>query len=183
MGKNILILTGSPRHNGNSGLLAEAFANGAQSVGHVVTKFDTTRKDISGCTACKACWSNGKPCVIEDDFNKLFPLLEAADVLAFATPLYWFSFPAQIKAAMDRMYCYLGENCKRPLKIKESLLMVCGADDDVKIFAGITMTYQEIVHYMEWADKGMLVIPSVSEKGAIKETDALVRAEELGKSL
>jgi multimeric flavodoxin WrbA len=181
--KHILILTGSPRRNGNSDKMADAFIKGARSVGHEITKFETTRKTIGGCIACKTCWSKGKPCSFQDDFDELGPLLEAADVIVFSTPLYWFSFPAQIKAAIDKMYAYVGKSCKRPLKIRESLLFVCGADADMKMFDGIIATYREIAHYMKWEDKGVLAIPKVNEKGDIEATDALVKAEELGKSL
>ena len=181
--KNILVLTGSPRRNGNSDRMADAFIIGAQSVGHEVIKFETARKDISGCKACKTCWSKGKPCSFQDDFEELAPLLEAADVIVFSTPLYWFSFPAQIKVAIDKMYAYTGKGCKHPLKIKESLLMVCGADEGMRIFDGIIATYREIAHYMKWEDKGVLAVPKVNEKGDIDATDALVKAEEHGKSL
>ena len=181
--KNILVLTGSPRRNGNSDRMADAFIKGAISVGHEVIKFEASRKDIDGCKACKTCWSKGKPCSFQDDFDELAPLLEAADVIVFSTPLYWFSFSSQIKAAIDKMYAYMGKNCKRPLKIKESLLLVCGADEGMKIFDGIIATYREIAHYMKWEDKGVLAVPKVNEKGDIEATDALVKAEEYGKSL
>ncbi len=181
--KNILVLTGSPRRNGNSDRMADAFIKGALSVGHEVTKFETAKKEIGGCKACKTCWSKGKPCSFRDDFDELAPLLEAADVIVFSTPLYWFGFTAQIKSAIDRMYAYIGKSCKRPLKIKESLLLVCGADDEMKIFDGIIATYKEIAHYMKWEDKGVLAVPKVNEKGDIGATDALVKAEGYGKSL
>jgi multimeric flavodoxin WrbA len=181
--KNILVLTGSPRKSGNSDRMADAFIKGALSVGHEVTKFETARMTIGGCKACKTCWSNGNPCSFQDDFYDLAPLLESADVIVFSTPLYWFSFSAQIKAAIDKMYSYVGKNCKRPLKIKESILLVCGADEGMKIFDGIISTYREIAHYMEWEDRGVLAVPKVKEKGDIEATDALMRAEEYGKSL
>jgi multimeric flavodoxin WrbA len=163
--------------------MADAFIEGALSVGHEVTKYETAKKEISGCKACKTCWSKGKACSFEDDFDELGPLLEAADVIVFSTPLYWFSFPTQLKAAIDKMYAYVGKNCKHPLKIKESLLLVCGADGDMKIFDGIIATYKEIAHYMKWEDKGVLAVPKVNEKGDVEATDALVKAAELGKTL
>ncbi|OGO77092.1 MAG: flavodoxin [Clostridiales bacterium GWB2_37_7] len=181
--KNILLLTGSPRRNGNSDRMADAFIKGVLSAGHKVTKFETARKDISGCRACKTCWSKGKPCSFQDDFDELAPLLEAADVIVFCTPLYWFSFSTQIKAAIDKMYAYVGKSCKRSLNIKESLLLVCGADEDMEVFDGIRATYQGIAHYMKWEDKGVLAVPKVNEKGAIEATDALVKAEALGLAL
>ncbi|MCO1603887.1 flavodoxin family protein [Desulfosporosinus nitroreducens] len=181
--KNILVLTGSPRKNGNSDRMANAFIQGALSVGHEVVKFESARKEIDGCKACKTCWKKGKPCSFDDSFNELAPLLEAADVLVFSTPLYWFGFPAQIKAAIDKMNAYLVDNCKTPLKIKGSLLLVCGGDEGMKIFDGIITTYRQIASYMKWEEKGVLAVPNVSEKGDIEATDALLKAEEYGKSL
>ncbi|HYF82990.1 MAG TPA: flavodoxin family protein [Clostridia bacterium] len=181
--KNILVLTGSPRRNGNSDRMGDAFIQGALSAGHEVTKYETARKVISGCKACKTCWSKGTPCSFNDDFDELASLLEAADIIAFVTPLYWFGFPAQIKAAIDKMYAYVGKNCKHPLKIRKSLLLVCGADEGMKIFDGIIATYNEIAHYMKWESRGVLAVPKVNEKGDIEATDALVKAEEFGKSL
>lgn len=181
--KNILIVTGSPRNNGNCDRMAEAFLKGALSAQHNVTIFNAGRKEISSCKACNKCWSNGKPCIYQDGFNELAPLLESADVIVFATPLYWFSFPAQIKTAIDKMYAYLCDRSKQPLKIKESILLVCGADDDPGIFDGIKASYEQIAHCMKWEDKGILAVTKVSEIGDIDKTDALERAERLGKSL
>lgn len=181
--KNILVLTASPRKNGNSERMADAFIKGALSNGHKVTKFETSNKEIHGCKACETCWSKGKPCSFQDDFDELAPLLEEADAIVFSTPLYWFSFPAQVKAAIDKMYAYVSKSCNRPLKIKESLLLVCGADEDMKMFDGIIASYREIVHYMNWKEKGVLAVPKVNEKGDIEATDALIKAEEYGRSL
>lgn len=183
MRKNILVLTGSPRRKGNSDALADAFIKGALSNGHDVARFDTARYKIAGCTSCKTCWSKGKPCSLDDDFEKLAPLLEAADTIVFATPLYWFGFPAQLKAAIDRLYPYIKEVGKDRLKIKESLLLVCAADDYSSLFDGIIATYKEIAQYMDWANKGVLTITGVLDKGDIEETDALIKAEEYGKTL
>lgn len=181
--KNILVLTGSPRKNGNSDRMANAFTKGALSVGHEVIKFETARKKINGCKACGTCWVKGKPCSFQDDFDELAPLLEAADVIVISTPIYWFSFPACIKAAIDKINAYLKENCKHHLKIRESVLLVCGADEGMKIFEGIITTYRQIINYMKWEDKGVLAVPNVKEKDDIERTNALIRAEELGRSI
>jgi len=181
--KNILVLTGSPRRNGNSDKLAEAFMAGAFSKGHEVKRFDAARKKIGGCIACKACWKKDRPCSFQDDFNELAPMLEAADVLVFATPIYWFNFPAQLKAVIDKMNAYLGKDCKRPLKIRESFLLTCGADEGEEIFEGITVTYRQIVKYMGWEDRGILAVPGVSVKGDIDRTDAIAEAEGYGGSI
>ena len=163
--------------------MANAFIKGAQSAGHDVTKFETAHKKIGGCKACKTCWSTGRPCTFQDDFDELAPLLESADVLVFATPIYWFSFPAKLKAVLDKMNAYLSPDCNRPLKIKESLLLVCGADEGLEIFDGIIATYRAIVRYMKWENRGVLTVPNVTEKEDIESTHALIAAEQLGKSL
>ena len=181
MAKNILVLTGSPRKDGNSDRMAEAFIRGAQSAGHHAEKFETAFHAVQGCHACRACWSRGNACIVQDGFRKLEPLLEEADAIVFATPLYWFGFSAQLKAAIDKMNAYTVAACPLPLKIKECALMVCGADDEESSFAAIKENYRSIAKYMKWTDRGMLVIPGVSEKGDIDKTDALQRAEELGK--
>ncbi len=181
--KNVLVLTGSPRKNGNSDRMAEAFIKGAVSVGHEAIKFETAAKKIGGCKGCQKCWSNDQPCVHRDDFDQLAPLLEGADVLVFCTPLYWFTFSAPLKAAIERIYAYLRDNRHRSLKIKESYLFVCGADPQLKIFDGISATYREIVSYLKWTDRGILAVPKVSEVGDIEHTDALFQAEELGKKV
>ncbi len=183
MGKHILVLTGSPRKGGNSDMLADAFIKGAQAAGHDAVKFATADKKIGGCRACETCWSKNTACSIQDDFTELEPLLENADILVFATPLYWFGISSHLKAAIDKFYAYAVPGCKRPLKIKESLLLICGADEDLSIFTGATETYKGIVDYMKWQDKGILAVPKVSAKGDIIHTDALNQAEKLGAGL
>lgn len=179
--KNILVITGSPRMEGNSDLMADAFIKGAKAKGHKVTKFETAGKSIAGCRACDKCWSQGNACVFRDDFSELEPLVETADVLVLVSPLYWFSMSAQIKAAIDRLYAYDAPNCLRPLNIKESILLTCAAGSEV--FDGIISTYKYIVNYLKWKDAGILAVPNVQEKGDILKTDALLQAELLGEKI
>lgn len=183
MAKNILVLTGSPRKKGNSDRLADAFIRGAESAGHNTVKFEAGLKKIGGCKACKACWSKGEACIIKDDFSELEPLLEEADVIVFCTPLYWFAMSSQIKAAIDRMNSYLADNCPRPLHIKESVLLICGADTEPDIFSGAIETYRNMADYMKWRDRGIIAVPGVPKKGDIDGTEGLIEAEELGKTI
>ena len=181
MPKNILILTGSPRKGGNSDLLAEAFIAGARQAGHTTVKYATAQKNIKGCKACKTCFSKGVACSFADDFNELAPLVEQADMVVFATPLYWFSFSVQLKAAIDKFYSFLIG--KKTLKIKECVLLVCGVAQDEAEYEGIIKSYELIAHYQGWTDRGIIIVPGVNEKGDILKTDGLKRAEALGKSL
>lgn len=179
--KNILVLTGSPRKNGNSDLLAAAFIKGLETNGHTVSKFEAGKKKILGCIACRKCYSRGQACVFDDGFNELAPLMENADMLVLATPLYWFAFPAQIKAAFDKLYALIvGE---RNIKIKESVMLVCAETDDMTDFEGIVRTYELTNRYMKWESRGMMLVPNVNNAGDILQTDALQQAEELGRAL
>lgn len=182
MSKNILVITGSPRKNGNSNTLAEAFAKGARAKGHTVTIFDAS-KDIGGCKACDTCWSKGRACSFTDGFTNLEPLLEQADALVLATPLYWFGFSAQIKAAFDRLYAYMSSKALRPLKIKETALLVCAGDtiaDYPYLFDGIVHSFEGMMRYLKWDSRGVISVPGVFGKGEILQTDALEKAERLG---
>ena len=178
MKKSILVLTGSPRVGGNSDLLADAFIEGAANAGHDVIKCAVGKKNIMGCKACDTCYSKGKPCSFDDDFNSIAPLMEKADVIVFITPLYWFTFSTQLKAAIDKMYSFIIG--RKELKIKESLLLVCGEDDDESAFDDIISTYKRIANYQKWTDRGQLIVPDVLNKGDILSTKYLILAEKMG---
>ncbi len=182
MKKTILVLTGSPRKGGNSSMLADAFTQGAQAAGHDVLRFDAGITLVNGCRGCDACWSKGEPCVFDDGFSTLVPMLEAADALVFATPLYWFGFSAQLKSAIDKFNAYTKERCPRPLKIRECFLMACAADDEPGLFDALVANYRHIASYMNWRSRGVLTVPGVSDKGDITSTNALAKAEAFGKS-
>lgn len=180
MSKRILVLTGSPRKGGNSDLMAEAFINGAIKAGNVVERFDTGSHIIKPCRACDGCFQNGKACVVDDDFNRLAPLLFTCDVIAFVTPIYWYSFPATIKAAIDKFYSLIvGEKVST---IKEAMLLTCGELDE-PVFDGLKKSYELLLADREWIDCGQLIVPNVNKKGDILHTNALLKAEEMGKSL
>lgn len=181
MKKNILVLTASPRKGGNSDLLADAFIEGAQSKGHIVTKCETAEKMIGGCHACETCFSTGKACSFDDDFNEIAPLLAKADVLVFATPVYWGSYPTQIKAAIDKMYSFCV--AEKPLKIKETVLLTCAQMEDISVFDGVKFTYNYIANFFGWTDRGCIAIPGVKNPGDIIETTALHEARALGNAI
>ncbi len=178
MKKKILVLTGSPRKNGNSDRMAEAFIKGAQSAGHEVVKIVADSKNIKGCKACDACYSKGAACVFNDDFNEIAPHLESADAIAFITPLYWYTFPVQLKAVIDKFYAF--SHTQRPSNIKESYLLACAGDKEETAFEGLVKSYEHIAGYQKWQQKGQLLVAGVYEVGEIDATDALARAEKMG---
>lgn len=180
---NILVLTGSPRKNGNSEMLADAFIKGAKAKGHAVNKFNAGTKVIGGCKACDTCWSKGNACSFKDDFAELEPLLEQADMIVYVSPVYWWAMTAQIKAAIDRMYAYGSDKALRPLKIKKAALLLCAEDTDQGVFGAAVESHRQILGYLGWESAGMILVPGVHGKGDIEKTGALKKAEDLGLSL
>lgn len=178
MSKKILVLTGSSRKGGNSDLLADAFMKGAKAAGHEITKFECGHKNIKPCIACNACYSKEGACTFGDDFNELAPLLEQSDMIVLATPMYWFTFPAQLKAGLDKMYALLIGG--RQSSIQESMLLACGECEDQSDYEGLIKTYQKIASYQKWKDEGILVASGVLDKGDILKTDFLEKAEQMG---
>ena len=101
MSKKVLILSTSPRRSSNSEALAEAFADGARAAGHEVELISLRVKDLLFCQGCFACQKTGK-CVIKDDMQEIVPKMEQADVLVFATPIYYYEMSGQMKTLLDR---------------------------------------------------------------------------------
>lgn len=100
----ILILAGSPRMESKTNKLAEIFARSCKEKGndaiiHYVRSFDE-----QPCIACNRCFTDGKACVINDDFNVVAELMEDADILYFFVPMYWTWVPAPMKNVIDHFY-------------------------------------------------------------------------------
>ena len=101
MGKKVLILSTSPRAGGNSETLADEFMRGAAEAGHDVKKICLYDKKINFCKGCLACQATRK-CVIHDDAETIVAQMKQADVLAFATPIYFYEMSGQMKTLLDR---------------------------------------------------------------------------------
>lgn len=174
--KHIILLTGSPRKNGNSSALAEAFFKTAEQNGHKLTRIDAAELDIKGCTACETCYQSGKACSFDDDFNKIAPAIEQADAVVLVTPLYWYTFPAKLKAIIDKFYAfYIG---KRGVGHKECALMVC-CEGEAEPMEGIRFSYKHTIDLLEWTSIGEALVPLVHEIGDIHKTDGLAQAQAL----
>jgi len=101
MSKKVLILSGSPRKNGNSDLLCDEFMKGALESGNEAQKIRVAEKNIGFCRACYACKETGV-CAIKDDMAEVLQKMIDADVIVLASPVYFYSVDAQLKALIDR---------------------------------------------------------------------------------
>lgn len=101
MSKNILVISTSPRKGGNSETLADAFIRGANESGHSTEKICLYDKTISFCKGCLACLKSHR-CVIHDDADDITQKMGKADILVFATPIYYYEMCGQMKTMLDR---------------------------------------------------------------------------------
>ncbi len=100
--KNILILAGSPRKNGNSAMLCQEFERGAKDAGNNVELIYLRDKKIGYCLACYYCKNHDGVCIIKDDMAEILDKMNAADVIVMASPVYFYAVDAQMKALIDR---------------------------------------------------------------------------------
>lgn len=139
---------------------------------------------VISCRACDTCWSKGKPCSFEDDFNEKFiPLFEQADTLILCMPLYFYGFPSKVQATFEKLYSLLGEDSPIKIKVKNAALLMCAGESGFDIFDGAIGTYQQLCRGLHWKDCGMILARNILEKGAIAQTDYLKKCELLGKNI
>ena len=102
---NILVLNGSPRPMGNTRQMVDAFREGAVSVGHNVEVVDVCKMKIRGCMACEYCHTKGMGvCIQKDDMQDIYKLLENAEMLILASPIYYHGISGQLKCVIDSFY-------------------------------------------------------------------------------
>ena len=99
----IVVLNGSPRKGGNTEIMTQAFAEAARKNQNEVSILDVAPMNIRGCLGCKYCWAHKGECVQKDDMGKVFEALVDADMVVFASPIYWFDITAQMKTVIDRL--------------------------------------------------------------------------------
>ncbi len=175
----IVVLTGSPRKNGNSSYLAEQFIKGAQEAGHEVFRFDVAFLKVEGCMACNRCGMDG-PCVLKDDFELVRPRLLDADMVVFATPMYYFGISAQLKKIIDRFYAINGQIKGTP---KKAAFLMTYANTAKKEAEPMLLHYNTLMSYLGWESVGTVVAPGVWVAGSIRNTVYPQRAYQLGKNL
>ena len=134
---NILILSGSPRKDGNTELLAEAFAKGAAEHHHVEIVSVHDYK-VNPCLGCNACFKTDGICAQKDDMALIYEKMSQTDMLVIASPVYFYSISAQLKAVIDRFHNPIRDS----FHIKKMELSF-----DVPTFADVDKEYQNALNY------------------------------------
>lgn len=190
--KNILVVVGGGRPKGNTMQLADAFITGAKEAGHSTEKVSLWKTEVKGCLGCNAC-RYGKPCIQKDDFNALVPKIKAADLIVFASPLYFWTISSELKALIERFYCIAEADPNPPrgryerYPVKDCALLMTSADDLFWTFQQAEAYYRfAVVNYIGFHDKGVLLAGgcgATNGKPRIDQTGHLQEAYEFGKRI
>lgn len=173
--KKVLILSSSPRKNGNSQKLCEAFQKGAEKSGHLVTLLRLAEKKIGYCQACDACMKNNGICILKDDMAEILRSFQEADVLVLATPVYFYGICAQLKTFIDRTYPiwqHLGE--------KEVYYIISAGlgEDIIKRSIGDLDGFVE--HLEKYQIKGRIYASHIMDAGEVCKTPWMDMAYQMG---
>ena len=156
----IAILNGSPR-KANTSAMVQAFIEGAKAAGHDVEEFQVGKMKIAGCLACEYCHTKGEgSCIQKDDLEKILPAYKEADMIVFASPIYYFTMTAQMEAAIQRVYC-IG----KPLNAKKAALLLSSGSPGVYDAA-----IAQFKDYMDYA--GIEVAGIITANGAENKSEA-----------
>ena len=181
MSKKVVVITGSPRKNGNSFAMTDSFIKAAEAKGHTITRFDAALKKVGGCHACETCFSTGKACTFDDDFNTIAPAILEADVIVFTMPVYWYSIPAQIKGVIDRIFSFVVAG--KDISGKECAIIVCCEENDMSVMDGVRIPMERMCALNKWKMVGEVLIPGVLNTGDIEKTDGCKKAVALADTI
>ena len=174
---NILVLSGSPRRSGNTEIMANAFAEAAREKGHEVHVVYASKKRPNPCLACGYCREHDGECIQQDDMQSIYPLLDEADLVVFASPVYYFNLSAQIKIMLDRFYAKGGVG----FHPTQAILLMDSHSPDV--FTGAIAAYKDTLNYLKWEDRGIITIDGMTDKGTMADDPRLEQVRELAGSL
>jgi len=177
--KNILIISTSLRNNSNSYILATKFMEGAKKAGNNVELISLQNKNISFCKGCFACQKLGK-CIIKDDANQIVEKMLNADVICWATPVYYYSVSGQMKTLIDRANSLYSSN----YKFREVYLLLTATENESFTKEGAIKACQGWVDCFDNVElKDTLFVGDVTDPNDILNNPLLDKAYELGKNV
>lgn len=177
--KNVLIISASLRQRSNSEHLAAAFAAGAREAGHTVEEISLKGRRIAFCTGCLTCQKTGR-CVIADDARAIAEKVKAADVIVFASPVYYYSIAGQLKTLLDRMNPLFSSE----YNFRDIYFLASAADDAPEALEGPQKAIQGWVDCFEKARlAGTAFAGGCTAPGSAEDHPALAQAFAMGRGL
>ena len=173
----ILVFNGSPRPRGNTAAMVKAFVEGAQENGHQVDVVNVCQKKIAGCMACEYCHQKDsgheRQCIQKDDMQEVYPLLDEAEMIVLASPVYYHSFSGQLQCAINRIYAL-----DKPKHLKKAALILSSGSNHV--YSGAIYEYQNsFLNYLHLEDMG--IFTAYDKENGVPEK--LKQLYQFGKSL
>ena len=179
MGKKVIIISSSFRRKSNSAMLAHAFAEGASEAGNEVEEIFLWEKKLNFCTGCLYC-QRTKHCFMKDDGNELADRIGDADVVVFATPIYYYEMAGQMKTLLDRCNPIFA----REYRFRDVHLLMSSADDSPSAGDRAVSGLEGWVACFEKARlAGRILAGGVTEEGAAAGHQALEEAREAGRKV
>ena len=180
MGKKVLVVSASPRKQGNSDMLCDSFIKGAVEAGHEVEKIFLSDKNIGYCVACGTCMTESKSqCSQDDDMADIINKLLYCDVYVLATPVYFYCMNAQIKTLIDRAVPIY-----RELKNKEIYFILTAADSETRAMDGTLVSLRGFTSILPGSkEKGTIYGLGMWGKGDAEKSPAMNDAYEMGKAM
>jgi multimeric flavodoxin WrbA len=179
MSKKVLIISSSPRKQGNSDILCDEFARGVIDGGNETEKVFLKEKQINYCTGCGYCFDHRGTCSQKDDMVGLKQKMLEADVIVMATPVYFYTMAGQLKTFIDRNCFFYTQ-----LTGKEFYLIMTAADDSKD---AMERTIEEFRGYLSCIDeaqeKGFIYGIGAWNKGDVCNTGAMKEAYEMGRTV
>jgi multimeric flavodoxin WrbA len=176
MSKNILIISSSPRKNGNSDILCDEFMRGALEAGHRAEKIRLADSHVNYCTGCCTCIGKPGSCVQNDGMNAILQKILAADVLVLASPVYFHSFNGHMKTFMDRV-CPIYPMIHN----KDVYFIVSAAGGNLPV-GNAFKTFRIFTDCLDVTEKGTLAVTGVWNEGKVRGTSTMDKAFEMGKN-
>ncbi len=176
---------GSPRKNGNTAVLLQQVMEGAQKEGAECTIYYLNDLKIKGCQGCNACKRKGY-CVIPDDMQNIYQIINEADVLVFSSPVYMWGMTAQLKLMIDRLYAYMNADYSsrlaKPIKFALLFTQHRAVEDAFMPYFESVAGILEVIGFKFVPD--IVVGSGLHDAGEVKSNDALLeRAYELGRKV
>jgi len=187
---NIVYVSGSPRRGGNSDSLAHHFLHRCEQSGATVTSYYLNGLNYQGCQACDKCKTDSEKCVLKDDLTQVLDHIFVADLVVFASPVYYGDVSAQLKGLIDRTYSflrpgYVAKSHPNRLALPKKLVFILiQGHRDAAAFADILPRYSDIFRWTGFSETYPLRVIDVYHRGDIERCDeALCEAERLADRL
>lgn len=176
MGKRVLIISSSPRKNGNSDTLCHSFARGAKEKGNEVIEIFTNAKKINYCKACAYCETHNGACSQNDDMAEIIDEVLKSDVIVFASPVYFYSISGQLKTLIDRLVAVYTK-----ITDKEIYYLFTAAENGKATFERAAACIDGLCDCLSGIKiKGMIYAGGVWKKGEIDFTKYIQQAYDMG---